>query len=399
VQENRRAKIGPLVGVKIIELAGIGPGPFAGMMLADLGADVIRVARPGFDGFDLLHVVLNRGRRSVALDMKAEGAAEVVLKLVESADALIEGFRPGVTERLGIGPRECLARNPRLVYGRMTGWGQDGPLAHTAGHDIAYIALAGALEPIGPADGPPVPPLNLLGDFGAGGLLLAYGVAAALFEAQRSGRGQVVDAAIVDGSASLMGMVLGMRSVGVWHDERGTNLFDGSTPYYSTYECADGKYIAVGALEGQFYDAFVEGLGVDDLPDRDDPANFPALRERIAGRLRARPRDEWAKVFDGTDACVAPVLSPVEAAQHPHLAARETYVEVDGVLQPAPSPRFDRTPGAVGGKLPESGADTRAVLTEAGYDNTAIDALVAAGVVATAASSAPAADQEHDARE
>jgi alpha-methylacyl-CoA racemase len=384
VQENQPIKSGPLAGVKIIELAGIGPGPFAGMMLADLGADLIRVARPGFNGFDLPHVVLNRGRRSVALDMKAEGAAEVVLKLVESADALIEGFRPGVTERLGVGPEECLARNPRLVYGRMTGWGQDGPLAHTAGHDIGYIALAGALEPIGPADGPPIPPLNLLGDFGAGGLLLAYGIAAALFEAQRSGRGQVVDAAIVDGSASLMGMLLGMRSIGLWNDTRGTNMLDGGMPYYATYECSDGKFIAVGALEGQFYDAFVEGLGVDDLPDRSDPANHPELRERIAAQFRTRTRDDWAKVFGGTDACVAPVLSPVEAAEHPHLAARGTYVEVGGVLQPAPAPRFDRTPGAVGAPLPESGADTRTVLEEAGYDAAAIDALVAAGVVATA---------------
>jgi len=384
MQQPRPGRSGPLAGVRVIELAGIGPGPFAGMMLADLGADVIRVERPGGNPMlDPLHRVLNRGRRSVALDLRREGAAEVVHRLVESADALIEGFRPGVAERLGVGPSDCLARNPGLVYGRMTGWGQDGPLAHTAGHDIAYIALAGALEPIGPADGPPVPPLNLLGDFGAGGLLLAYGVVCGLLEARTSGRGQVVDAAIVDGTASLLAMLLGMRSLGLWNDGRATNLLDGGAPYYATYECADGKFVAVGALEAQFYDAFVTRLGVDDLPDRDDPANYPALRERIAAQFRTRSRDEWAKVFDGTDACVAPVLAPHEAARHAHLAARGTYVEVDGVLQPAPSPRFDRTPGQPGAPQPAAGADTRDVLAEAGYDAAGIEALVAAGVVAT----------------
>jgi alpha-methylacyl-CoA racemase len=374
---------GPLSGVRIIELAGIGPGPFAGMMLADLGAEVIRLERPGGTRFDAAHTVVNRGRRSVAVDLKAAGAAAVVLALVEGADAMIEGFRPGVAERLGVGPDACLARNPRLVYGRVTGWGQSGPLAHTAGHDISYIALAGALQPIGPAAGPPEPPLNLLGDFGAGGLLLAYGVACALFEAGRSGRGQVVDAAIVDGSAALMAMLLGMRAVGQWADERGTNLLDGGRPHYAVYECADGGFMAVGALEGTFYETFVERLGLDGLPDRDNPDNFPRLRERISSQFRTRTRAEWTAVFAGTDACVAPVLSPAEAARHPHLAARHTYVEVDGVLQPAPAPRFDRTPGQAGRPVPVCGADTWAVLREAGYDDAHIGELVAAGVVAT----------------
>jgi alpha-methylacyl-CoA racemase len=374
---------GPLSGVKVIELAGIGPGPFACMMLADLGAEVVRLDRPGGTRFDLAHTVVNRGRRSVAVDLKAEGAAAVVLRLVDGADAVIEGFRPGVAERLGVGPEACLARNPRLIYGRMTGWGQGGPLAPTAGHDINYIALAGALQPIGPADGPPAPPLNLLGDFGAGGLLLAYGVVCALLEAGRSGRGQVVDAAIVDGAASLMAMLLGMRQHGQWTDERGTNLLDGGRPYYSVYECADGKFVAVGAIEERFYQTFVKGLGLDDLPDRDDPDNFPDLRERITAQFRTRSRDEWAAVFTGTDACVTPVLSPAEAALHPHLAARRTYVEADGVLAPAPAPRFDRTPGQAGRQMPASGSDTRAVLREAGYDDARIDDLIGAGVVAT----------------
>ncbi|MQA26160.1 MAG: CoA transferase, partial [Micromonosporaceae bacterium] len=311
---------GPLRGVRVVELAGIGPGPYAGMLLADLGAEVIRVDRPGGQPmFDLPHLFLNRGRRSVALNLKAPGAADVVLRLVAGADALIEGFRPGVAERLGIGPEQCMAANPRLVYGRMTGWGQDGPLARTAGHDITYIALSGALRAIGPAGAPPVPPMNLLGDFGAGGMLLAFGVVAALLEAQRSGEGQVVDAAIVDGTVSLLGMLLGSRAAGVWSDERASNLLDGGAPFYDTYECADGEYVAVGALEEQFYSEFIARLsdGASSPAPSRSPDEWPALREWIAARFRTRSRNEWAEVFGDSDACVAPVLSVAEAAEHP----------------------------------------------------------------------------------
>jgi alpha-methylacyl-CoA racemase len=384
--ESTTATSGPLRGIRVIELGGIGPGPYAGMLLADLGADIIRIERPGGDPMTALpHRVLHRGRRSVAVNLRQEGAAEVVLRLVESADVLTEGFRPGVTERLGVGPQACLARNPRLVYGRMTGWGQDGPLALTAGHDINYIALSGALQPIGPADRPPVPPLNLLGDFGAGGMLLALGVAAALVEARASGQGQVVDAAIVDGAASLMGMYCGMKANGIWSDRRSGNMLDGGAPYYDTYTCADGKYISVGALEEPFYQALIQGLGLADdaaLPNRWDPANWPALRERFAAVFAGRTRDEWAAVFAATDACVAPVLAPEEAAAHPHLTARATYVEADGVLQPAPAPRFSRTPGRIGAPQPKPGEHTDEVLTEAGFTQEEIAELHSAGLVA-----------------
>ncbi|MGH3736351.1 MAG: CaiB/BaiF CoA transferase family protein [Micromonosporaceae bacterium] len=377
---------GPLSGVRVVELAGIGPGPYAGMLLADLGAEVIRAERPGGNLlFDLPHKVLNRGRRSLALNLKADGAAEVVLRLVKDADVLIEGFRPGVTERLGIGPDECLAVNPRLVYGRMTGWGQDGPLAQVAGHDITYIALSGALRAIGPAGAPPVPPLNLLGDFGAGGMLLAFGVAAALVEAQRSGQGQVVDAAIVDGTVSMLGMLLGSRSNGMWSDERASNLLDGGAAYYATYECADGEYVAVGALEDQFYQEFLRRItdGAADEPPSRAPEDAPALREWLAARFRQKTRDEWVAVFGDSDACVAPVLSVAEAAAHPHLKARGTYLGEGDDLAPAPAPRFSRTPGKAGEAQPEAGADTEAVLTEAGFTAEQIKELVAAGVVAT----------------
>ncbi len=379
-------RTGPLSGVRVIELAGIGPGPYAGMLLADLGAEVIRVERPGGNPlFDLPHRFLNRGRRSVALNLKADGAAEVILRLVKDADVLIEGFRPGVTERLGIGPDECLAVNPRLVYGRMTGWGQDGPLAQVAGHDITYLALSGALRAIGPAGAPPVPPINLLGDFGAGGMLLAFGVASALFEAQRSGRGQVVDAAILDGTVSLLGMLLGSRANGMWSDERATNLLDGGAPFYQTYECADGEYVAVGAIEEQFYREFaarISGGAKTPMPSR-APEDWPALREWLVARFKTKTRDEWAEVFGDSDACVAPVLSVAEAAKHPHLQARRTYLSVEGEPAPAPVPRFARTPGTAGESQPDSGADTEAVLTEAGYTAEEIKGLVEAGVVAT----------------
>ncbi|MGH3716513.1 MAG: CaiB/BaiF CoA transferase family protein [Micromonosporaceae bacterium] len=379
-------RTGPLAGVRIIELAGIGPGPYAGMLLADLGADVIRVERPGGNPlYDLPHKVLNRGRRSVGLNLKSEGAADVVLGLVKDADVLIEGFRPGVAERLGIGPDECRAVNPRLVYGRMTGWGQDGPLAEVAGHDITYIALSGALRAIGPVGAPPVPPLNLLGDFGAGGMLLAFGVAAALFEAQRSGQGQVVDAAILDGTVSLLGMLLGSRANGMWSDERASNLLDGGAPYYATYECADGEYVAVGAIEEQFFQEFVAriGEGAAEPPPSRAPEDVPALRDWLVKRFKERSRDEWVEVFGDSDACVAPVLSVAEAAAHPHLVARGTYLGEGDDLAPAPVPRFSRTPGKAGGAQPEAGADTEAVLTEAGFSAEEIKQLLAAGVVAT----------------
>jgi alpha-methylacyl-CoA racemase len=339
--------MGPLRGVRVLELVSIGPGPFCAMLLADLGADVLAVDRPaaGQPGWPAL---FGRGRRRVAVDLKHPDGPGVVLDLAAGADALVEGFRPGVAERLGVGPEACLARNPRLVYGRVTGWGQDGPLAGSAGHDIDYIALAGALHPIGPADGPPVPPLNLLGDFGGGGMLLALGVVAALLEAARSGQGQVVDAAMADGAALLTTQLHELLAAGLWSDRRGANLLDGAAPCYAVYETADARHLAVGALEPQFWAELLErvGLPADDLPPQLDQSSWPALRERLAAKFRTRTRDEWCALLEGTDACVAPVLSLLEAPTHPHHQARATFVEVDGVTQPAPAPRFSRTPSA-----------------------------------------------------
>jgi len=377
---------GPLTGVRIVELAGIGPAPFAGMVLADLGADVVRVDRPGGQSVPLAagHRVLARGRRSVAVDLKHPDGVAVVHRLVAGADAVIEGYRPGVAERLGIGPDECLAANPRLVYGRMTGWGQDGPLAQRAGHDIDYIALAGALGLVGDADAAPTVPLNLIGDFGGGGMLLAVGVLAALLGVGRTGRGQVVDAAMVDGAALLLSMTLGMRSAGMWGD-RGRNLLDGGAPFYAVYRCADGGYVAVGALEDQFYAALLAGLGLaddDTVPPRTDRSRWPQLRARLAAAFASRTRDEWAAHFAGTDACVAPVLDPDEAATHPHLAARGTYRRDGGVLQAAPAPRFSDTPTGVPDPAPEPGAHTDEILAELGYGSADRDALRATGAVA-----------------
>ncbi|MFG2332969.1 CaiB/BaiF CoA transferase family protein [Streptomyces sp. NPDC048604] len=357
---------GPLSGVRVVELAGIGPGPFAAMLLADLGADVVRVDRPGGPGLgiDPASDLTNRNKRSVLVDLKADGGPATVLDLVERADVLIEGYRPGVAERLGVGPEQCLARNPRLVYGRMTGWGQDGPLAPTAGHDIGYIAVTGALGMIGPdPDGPPTVPANLVGDYAGGSLYLVVGVLAALTHARAHGAGQVVDAAIVDGTSHLTSMIHGMLAAGGWQDRRGVNLLDGGCPFYGTYETADGGHMAVGALEPQFYDAFVKLLGIDDATAsaRADLSRWPELKAAVAARFRTRTRDEWTAVFDGSDACVAPVLSLREAPAHPHLAARGTFVEHSGLTQPAPAPRFSATPAAVrrGPALP--GADTAAV--------------------------------------
>jgi len=377
---------GPLDGIKIVELAGIGPGPYACMLLADAGARVIRVERatgtPAPSNRAPSWNFLARSRPSVAVDLKHPEGVELVVDLVAEADALIEGWRPGVAERLGVGPDTCLNRNPRLVYGRMTGWGQDGPMAPRAGHDIDYIALSGALWTVGRADDLPVPPLNLVGDFGGGGMLMAFGVCAALLHAARSGQGQVVDAAMVDGSASLMAMVYGFIHGGLWELQRGSNLLDSGAPFYDVYETSDGRYMAVGAIEPQFYQALLVGLGLEDadLPPQMDREQWPALRQRFAAEFRNRSRDEWEAVFDGTDACVVPVLTPAEAPSHPHNVARSTFVEVGGVTQPAPVPRFSQTPGAVQSPPPVPGAD-RLALTEWGIAPERIAALQAAGVV------------------
>jgi alpha-methylacyl-CoA racemase len=361
---------GPLVGVRVVELAGIGPGPFAAMLLADLGADVVRVDRPGGTGglkVDPAYDLANRNKRSVLLDLKTEPGQAAVLDLAERADILIEGYRPGVAERLGVGPDACRARNPRLVYGRMTGWGQQGPLADTAGHDIGYIAVTGALGMIGPPDGPPAVPANLLGDYAGGALYLVIGALAALQHARTSGEGQVVDAAIVDGTAHLTAVIHGMMAAGGWQDRRGANLLDGGSPFYGTYETADGGYMAVGALEPKFYAEFVELLGIaDQAPGRRDFDRWDELRALIAARFKQRTREEWTAVFASSDACVAPVLSLREAPGHPHLAARATFVDHGGITQPAPAPRFSATPGAVRRPPARPGADAAEVARDWG---------------------------------
>ena len=338
------------------------------MLLADMGADVVRIDRPDQPAADPRPYVMNRGRRSVAANLKSESGREVALQLVDRADALIEGFRPGVMEKLGLGPDACMARNPRLVYGRMTGWGQEGPLAPTAGHDIDYIALSGALSVVARRGERPVPPVNLLGDMGGGGVFLALGIVSALWEAAHSGQGQVVDAAMTDGSAVLTTMLHGMMAQGRWRDEAGTNFADSGSPYYDAYECADGRYVAVGAIELRFYDELLTQLGLDpsQLPDRRDRAQWPELKRLLAEAFRARTRDQWAEQFAGSDACVAPVLTLTEAPQHPHNRARATFVERDGIVQPAPAPRFSRTPSELRLPPPRSGEHTDEVLTELG---------------------------------
>ncbi|MGW6731710.1 CaiB/BaiF CoA transferase family protein [Streptomyces sp. NPDC055013] len=355
---------GPLTGVRVVELAGIGPGPFAAMLLADLGADVVRVDRPGGSGLAINteYDITNRNKRSVIVDLKSPEGAARVLDLAARADILIEGNRPGVAERLGVGPEACHARNPRLVYGRMTGWGQEGPLAQRAGHDIAYIALTGTLGMIGSPDEPPAIPANLVGDYAGGSLYLVVGVLAALHHARATGTGQVVDAAIVDGTSHLAAMIHGMLAAGGWQDRRGANLLDGGCPYYGTYETADGRYMAVGALEPQFYDEFVTLLEIPEHAGaRKDWARWGELREAVAARFKARTRDEWTAVFEGSDACVAPVLSLHEAPRHPHLAARGTFTDHGGITQPAPAPRFSATPTAVRTGPAPPGADTAGV--------------------------------------
>jgi alpha-methylacyl-CoA racemase len=380
---------GPLAGVRVIEMACIGPGPFAGMLLADLGAEIVRVDRPERVGDRRAdagsHLVLDRGRRSIAVDLKHPDGPGLVLDLAAGADVLIEGFRPGVMERLGLGPDTLLARNPALVYGRMTGWGQDGPRASRAGHDINYISLAGALEPAAaPGGGPPVPPLNMLGDFGGGGMLLALGLVSALLHARSTGQGQVVDAAIVDGTALLTAMLHAMRFTGDWGPERGGNLFDGGAPYYGVYRCADGGWLSVGAIEPKFYAQFTVGLGLAaELPARaqHDQADWPRQRALVAAAIARRPRDAWAEVFAETDACVTPVLGPGEAIGDPHLTARAVFTDVDGLVQPEPAPRFSATPGARGAAAPRVGQHTEAVLADFGFGPPAIAALAKSGAV------------------
>jgi alpha-methylacyl-CoA racemase len=377
--------MGPLNGVRVIEIASLAPAPFGCMILADLGADVLRVDRAERCGpkAKVPADPLSRGRRSIGLNLKDQGAVEILLRLVEGADVLVEGFRPGVAERLGFGPEVCAARNPRLVFARMTGWGQDGPLAPTAGHDIDYIAISGALGPIGRAGERPVPPLNLVGDFGGGGMLLAMGILAALVERGTSGTGQVVDAAMVDGSALLTSFLYGLLATGAWQDRRGSNLLDGGAPFYDTYVCADGGFVAVGALEPQFYAALLAGLGLTDagLPAQHDRAGWPVLRARFAAAFASRTRDAWAQVFAGTDACVSPVLSLTEAPVHPHAAARSAFVEVGGIVQPAPAPRFSRSAADHPAAAPRPGADTDGVLASLGLTEQEVADLRARGVI------------------
>ena len=380
--------MGPLTGIRVIEIAGIGPGPFCAMMLADMGADVVRIDRASaVRGSDPDHPpldLLNRGRRSIGVDLKSPEGVETVLALVEGADALLEGFRPGVAERLGIGPDDCLARNPRLVYGRMTGWGQEGPYASAAGHDLNYIALAGALHGIGRQGEAPVPPLNLVGDFGGGGMYLAFGMACALVEARNSDQGQVVDAAMVDGAASLMTAFFGMASSGFWSDERGTNMLDTGAHFYNVYETADGAYISLGPIEPQFYAELRERLGLHgpEWDHQTDRSRWPELKAELAAVVAQRTRDEWCELLEGTDTCFAPVLSLAEAPEHAHNRERGTFAEVAGVVQPGPAPRFSRTPGAIRRPPPHAGQHTDEILGELGLDVGAIASLRASGAVA-----------------
>ena len=374
--------MGPLAGIKIIELAGIGPGPFCGMLLSDLGAEVIRVDRAGVSPRRPVDV-LTRGRKSIAVDLKSPEGKEVVLKLCESSDAIFEGFRPGVTERLGLGPEDCMGRNEKLVYGRMTGWGQEGPMANAAGHDINYIALSGALSAIGPKGGKPVPPLNLVGDFGGGGMVLALGILSALLEAQRSGKGQVVDTAMVDGAAVLMSMFYTMSAVGAMHPERGTNLLDTGAHFYDTYETSDGEYISLGSIEPQFYALLVEkaGLDADEFSAQMDQSRWPEYKDKLTAVFKTKTRDEWCEIMEGTDVCFAPVLSMTEAAEHPHNKQRGTFTELDGVLQPSPAPRFSRTEPELTHSSRYPGEDTRSVLAAAGFAETDVESLIQSGAV------------------
>jgi alpha-methylacyl-CoA racemase len=378
--------MGPLSGIKIIEIASIGPGPFCGMMLSDMGAEVIRVDRvANHAGLTVQKDVLSRGRRSIAVDLKKAEGVQVVLKMCEKADALFEGFRPGVTERLGIGPEDCMARNPRLVYGRMTGWGQEGPLALSAGHDINYISLSGALHAIGRKDQRPVPPLNLVGDFGGGGMLLAFGLVCGLLESIKSGKGQVVDAAMVDGSAVLMSMFFTFKEMGQFTEKRGTNMLDSGAHFYDTYETKDGKYISIGAIEPQFYALLIEKANLDAnlFASQMDPAKWPALKEELKRVFSTKTQDEWCDIMEGSDVCFAPVLSILEAPDHPHNKARKTFVEVEDVIQPAPAPRFSRTAPEISHGPRNAGEDTVSVLSDWGFAKDEISILQKNGAIAS----------------
>ena len=380
--------MGPLQGVKIVELAGIGPGPFAGMLLSDMGADIVRVDRAGqvnpavFDKPNL--EPLYRGRRSIGVDLKNPQGVELVMRLVEKADALFEGYRPGVTERLGLGPDDCLARNPKLVYARMTGWGQDGPMAQAAGHDINYIALAGALAHFGREGGKPTPPINLVGDFGGGGMFMAFGLVCGILEAQRSGQGQVIDVAMVDGSASLMSMMWGLKQIGAWDEALGKNFLDTGAPFYDTYETSDGKFISLGSLEPQFYAELIQLLGLENegLPGQMDRGDWDKLRDRFTELFKTKTRDEWDALLAGSDACYAPVLTMSEAANNEHIKARQTIIERDGVPQPAPAPRFSRTVAEIERSAPWPGQHTDEALGAWGVDEAEVAKLRETGAIA-----------------
>ncbi|MEQ8434532.1 MAG: CaiB/BaiF CoA-transferase family protein [Oceanicaulis sp.] len=367
---------GPLRGVKVVEFVGLGPAPFCAMLLSDLGADVIRIDRPGAFGGGAQEV-LARGRRSAGFNLKKDGAVEACLKLLKSADILLEGYRPGVMERLGLGPDSVHKANPKLIYGRMTGWGQEGPLAHAAGHDLNYIALTGALEAIGPKE-KPVPPLNLVGDFGGGSLYLAVGVLAAMHHARATGEGQVVDAAIVDGATHLMGAIHQLAAMSLWDQPRGENILDGGAPFYDCYECADGKFVSIAPLEPEFFAVLIEKLdltGHEGMKSQFDRNTWPAMRKAFEETFKSQPRDSWTQLLDGTDACFAPVLTTAEAAAHPHMTARNSFAGLDGVVQSASAPRFSRTPGALQGAASKPGADTQAVLADWGFSEAEIEAL------------------------
>jgi alpha-methylacyl-CoA racemase len=373
--------MGPLQGIRIVEFAGIGPGPFAAMLLSDMGAQIVRIDRKTGGRQTGKTEIYMRGRKAVAFDMKKPEAIEAALKLIDRADALIEGFRPGVMERLGVGPDICLKRNPKLVYGRMTGWGQTGPLAMAAGHDMNYIAITGALHAIGPKEGKPVPPLNLVGDFGGGALYLAFGVVCGLLEAKSSGKGQVVDAAMTDGAASLMTMFYAMMASGFWKDERSSNMLDGGAHFYDTYETKDGKYVSIGSIEPQFYKELLEKTGISDpaFAAQMDRSAWPQLKAKLAAVLKTKTRDEWDATMQGSDVCYAPVLSIAEAPRHPHNTARKTFVEIDGVVQPAPAPRFSRTVPEI--QSPPESADSEAALKAWGFSAEEIGTLAAAGAI------------------
>ena len=375
--------MGPLQGVKVIELAGIGPGPFAGMLLADMGAEVIVVDRATDSNKIRLPDCNGRGKRSIALNLKSPEGIETLLALVEQADVLFEGFRPGVAEKLGVGPDDCLARNPKLVYGRMTGWGQFGPLAKTAGHDINYISLTGALYAMGRADDKPVPPLNLVGDYGGGGMFLVMGILAALYEAQHSGKGQVVDAAMTDGSAILMAIFNSLHAMGMWSPKRGVNVLDTGAHFYETYETRDGKYISIGSIEPQFYALLMEKAQLDTeiFGDQNNPTKWPELKNKLTDIFKNKTRDQWCELMEGTDICFAPVLDFLEAQKHPHNIARETYIDVDGMMQPAPAPRFSRTESQVTNGARAAGEDTDEVLDSWGFSEEKIKQLRVSGAL------------------